>query len=93
MSQNIQNPYFYTLDASTFDVLDVVGATSISIFNSGDDVTSVSNFITNQSINIPSNLSLDLNPDSGNTLQTLRIEPQGTNIAYVVMIGGTAQLV
>lgn len=90
MSQNTQNPYFYTLDASIPDILEVVGATSLSIF-ADTDACQIDNMETGQQIIIPIGTSLDLNPDSGNTLATLRIQPY--LIAYVVMIGGTAQLV
>tara|TARA_R110000868_G_scaffold283616_1_gene544050 strand:+ start:1466 stop:1741 length:276 start_codon:yes stop_codon:yes gene_type:complete len=91
MSQNTQNPYFYTLDASIPDVLEVVGATSLSIF-AESDTCEVTNGDTGQLINIPLGTTLDLNPDSGNTLATLRISPL-SGFAYVVMIGGTAQLI
>ena len=90
MSQYTQNPYFYTLDASIPDILEVVGATSLSIF-ADTDACQIDNMETGQQIIIPIGTSLDLNPDSGNTLATLRIQP--FLVAYVVMIGGTAQLV
>jgi hypothetical protein len=89
MSQNTQNPYFYTLDASITDSLEVVGATSISIFAETDSCY-VLNYDTGQEIYIPLGTTMDLNPDSGNTLATLQITPS-SGFAYVVMIGGTAQ--
>lgn len=92
MSQNTQNPYFYTLDGSLAESLEVVGATSVSIYTD-TDTTLVTNTTTLQQINIPIGTTLNLNPDSGNTLATLEIVPQGNNFAYVVMIGGTAQLI
>jgi len=91
MSQYTQNPYFYTLDSSVPDNLEVVGATSISIF-AETDTCYVLNYDTGQEIYIPLGTSLDLNPDSGNTLATLQIAPTA-GFAYVVMIGGTAQLI
>jgi hypothetical protein len=90
MSQYTQNPYFWTLDGSLAQSLEVVGATSVSI---DTDNTLVTNTSTFQQIVIPLGTTLDLNPDSGNTLATLEIVPQGANLAYVVMIGGTAQLI
>ena len=90
MSQNTQNPYFYTLDGANSDNLEVVGATSISIF-AETDTCFVFNYDTGQQIYIPLGTTMDLNPDSGNTLATLQIVPTG-GFAYVVMIGGTAQL-
>jgi len=92
MSQNTQNPYFYTLDGNNTDTLEVIGATSLSIY-SESDATEVSNEITGQLINIPIGTTLDLNPASGCTLQTLYIRPSSGTYAYVVMIGGTAKLV
>jgi hypothetical protein len=89
MSQNTQNPYFYTLDGATSDALEVVGATSLSIFTQLED-TLVVNIETGQEIYVKDGLTLDLNPDSGCTLQTLRIYPNEPAITYVVMIGGTA---
>jgi hypothetical protein len=91
MSQNIQNPYFYTLDGGTSQTLEVVGATSVSVF-SETDTTAVTNMATSQVINIPIGNTLDLNPNSGCTLATLRIIP-ASGFAYVVMIGGVAKLV
>ena len=91
MSQYTQNPYFYTLDASIPDTLEVVGATSLSIFAETDSCT-IENMETGQTMSFPLGTTMDLNPDSGNTLATLRIVPT-SGLAYVVMIGGTAQLV
>jgi hypothetical protein len=91
MSQNTQNPYFYTLDGSVPETLEVVGATSLSIF-AESDTCNVFNGITFQNIDIPAGTSLDLNPDSGNTLANIEITP-ASGYAYVVMIGGTAQLI
>ena len=91
MSQNTQNPYFYTLDANNADVLEVVGATSLSIF-AETDTCEIANYDTGQIINIPLGTTMDLNPDSGCTLATIRMTP-ASGFAYVVMIGGTAQLV
>jgi|694.fasta_scaffold111321_6 hypothetical protein len=94
MSQNTQNPYFYTLDGSGTNQLEVIGATYISIYNDEtDDSCQVANQETGQSINIPSGCVLELSPDRGNTLQTLVIIPNGANVAYVTMLGGTAQLI
>ena len=92
MSQNTQNPYFYTIDGTLGQSLEIVGATSVSIY-SDTDVTNVTNTATGQLFSIQAGLTLDLNPDSGNTLATLEIVPMGDNLAYVVMIGGTAQLI
>lgn len=95
MSQNIQNPYFWTLDGSGTNQLEVVGATFISIYNDPSVVesTSVSNSITGQSMNLPSGCVMELSPDRGNTLQTIVIIPNGANVTYVTMFGGTAQLI
>jgi len=93
MSQNTQNPYFFTLDGTQ---LEIVGATYIYVYNdnstSNESVT-IANNETGQSINIPSGCVLELSPDRGNTLQTLVIIPNGTNVAYVTMLGGTAKLI
>jgi hypothetical protein len=91
MSQNTQNPYFWTLDGSIPQTLEVKGATSVSIY-AESDTCSVLNTTTFQIATIPLGLSMDLNPDSGNTLATLEITP-ASGFAYVVMIGGTAQLI
>jgi hypothetical protein len=91
MSQNTQNPYFYTLDASIPDILEVVGATSVSIF-AETDVCRVANMDTGQEMYIPLGTTMDLNPNSGNTLATLNISPI-SGFAYVVMIGGFAKLI
>lgn len=94
MSQNTQNPYFWTLDGSGTNQLEVVGATYIYIYNDDtDDSCNVSNSVTGQSINIPSGCVLELSPDSGNTLQTLVIIPNATNVAYITIFGGTAKLI
>jgi len=90
MSQNTQNPYFYTLDGATAITLEVVGATSVSIF-AETDTCRVLNIDTQQEMYIPIGTSMDLNPASGCTLATLQISPNG--IAYVVMIGGVGQLI
>tara|TARA_R110000868_G_scaffold283616_1_gene544051 strand:+ start:1747 stop:2046 length:300 start_codon:yes stop_codon:yes gene_type:complete len=99
MSQNTQNPYFWTLDGSGTNQLEVVGATFISIYNNpsasgvGDDSTQIANSETGQSINLPIGCVMELSPDRGNTLQTLVIIPNGTNTTYVTMFGGTSQLI
>jgi len=95
MSQNTQNPYFYTLDGSLGGIsLEVVGVTYISITNdaTGDSVQ-VYNMLTNQFIDLPESCVMELSPDRGNTLATMQISPNGTNIVYVTMFGGTAQLI
>lgn len=91
MSQNTQNPYFWTLDGNVEDNLEVRGATSISIF-AESDTCEVINLDTGQAMNIPTGTTLDLNPDSGNTLAIITITPK-SGFAYVVMIGGTAKLI
>jgi hypothetical protein len=90
MSQNTQNPYFFTLDES--QNLQIDGATYISVY-AETDVINLQNQITLQNILIPASCVMELSPDSGNTLQTLVINPQGLGIAYVTMLGGTAQFV
>jgi hypothetical protein len=95
MSQNTQNPYFYTLDGDVGDNLRVVGATYISIYSDANNAntTIVLNEITGQEMAIPSGCVMELSPASGCTLQTLLIYPSGDNLAYVTMLGGTAILV
>ena len=92
MSQNTQNPYFYTLDGTQ---LEIVGATYVYIFNdnstSNESVT-IANNETGQSINLQASCVMELSPDRGNTLQTLILTPNGDNLVYVTMIGGTAQI-
>jgi hypothetical protein len=95
MSYNTQNPYFWTLDGSA--TLEIVGATFISIYNdptgTGGDSTSVYNSVTAQSISLPLGCVMELSPDSGNTLQTLQILPNGLTPTYVTMFGGVGQLI
>jgi hypothetical protein len=91
MSYNTQNPYFYTLDGGNPDILEVVGATSVSIFAETDSCR-VANMDTGQEMYIPLGTTMDLNPDSGNTLATLNISPS-SGLAYIVMLGGVAQLI
>ena len=97
MSQNTQNPYFWTLDGSGTNQIEVVGATYIFIYvdpsGVGADSTGIGNVETGQSMNIPIGCVMELSPDRGNTLQTLTIVPNGTNTTYVTMIGGTAQYI
>lgn len=93
MSQNTQNPYFFTLDGTQ---LEIVGATYIYVYNdnsTSNESTTIGNNETGQSINLQAGCVLELSPDRGNTLQTLTLTPNGDNIAYVTMIGGTAQLI
>ena len=90
MSQNTQNPYFFTLDES--QNLQIDGATYVSIY-AENDVVNLQNQINKQNILIPASCVMELSPDSGNTLQTLVITPQNLGLAYVTMFGGTAQFV
>jgi len=92
MSYNTQNPYFYTIDGTT---LQVVGATYVSIYvsdDTGGDSASVGNNETGQSINVPMGCVLELSPDTGNTLQSLTILQNGTNLVYVTTLGGVGTL-
>jgi hypothetical protein len=94
MSQNTQNPYFWTLDGNISDNLQVVGATYISIYSDANSVypTIVQNQITGQEMSIPSGCVMELSPDRGNTFANLLIYPSADNLSYVTMIGGTAQI-
>lgn len=93
MSYNTQNPYFYTIDGNT---LQIVGATYVSVYVedvTGGDSVSVANDVTGQSINVPMGCVLELSPDTGNTLQNLTILQNGNSLAYVTMLGGVGQLI
>ena len=90
MSYNTQNPYFYTLDGNNPDVIEIDGATSISVFADGG-ACQISNLITSQFINIPDGTTLELNADSGCTLALMNIVPSA-GFAYVVMLGGVGQI-
>jgi hypothetical protein len=93
MSQNTQNPYFWTLDGTT---LQIVGANYISIYvenASGGDSAQVANDVTGQSMNVPMGCVLELSPDTGCTLESLTILQNGSNLVYVTMIGGIGQLI
>jgi len=92
MSYNTQNPYFYTLDGTT---LQIVGATYISVYvedATGGDSASVGNDVTGQSMNVPMGCVLELTPDTGNTLQSLTILQNGSNLVYVTMFGGVGTI-
>lgn len=91
MSQNTQNPYFYTLNGDLSEVLEISGATSISVF-AESDACQILNYDTGQFLNIPLGTTLELNPDSGNTLASIGVAPM-SGFAYVVMLGGVAQLI
>lgn len=86
MSLNSQVPFLYTVSGATSQTLTISNARSISVLTAGG-ITSVQNSAT-QTILLPINATVELNPDSGNTLTNIVITPQAAATAYVVMIGG-----
>ena len=86
MSLNSQIPYFFTLDGATSQVLNITNARSVSVMTSGA-TTDVQNSAI-QNISLPDGATIELNPDSGNTLSDIIVTPASGATAYVVMIGG-----
>lgn len=86
MSQNYQEPYLYSLSSGN---LVIVGARSISVYTNGG-TTSVTNGIS-QTITLPASTTIELNADSGNTLDSVTVTPV-TGTAYVTFIGGLGTL-
>ena len=86
MSQNRQEPYLYTLSTGT---LVVEGARSVSVYTNGG-TTSVTNGIS-QVMTLPASTTIELNADTGNTLNVITVAPV-TGTAYVTTIGGFATL-
>lgn len=86
MSLNLQIPYFFTLDGTSSQVLTITNARSVSIMTSGG-VTDVQNSAI-QNISLPDGATIELNPDTGNTLSDIIVTPTSGTTAYVVMVGG-----
>jgi len=86
MSQNRQEPYLFTLSSGN---LVITGARSVSVYTNGG-TTSVTNGVS-QIMTLPSSTTIELNADSGNTLDVITVAPvSGT--AYVTFIGGSGAL-
>jgi hypothetical protein len=84
MSQNKQEPFLYTLSTGN---LVIEGARSVSVYTDGG-TTSVTNGIS-QVMTLPTTTTIELNADSGNTLNSITVTPI-TGTAYVTMLGGIA---
>ena len=86
MSENRQVPFLYTLDGSSGQILNVIGARAISVLSQGG-IIDIDNG-GGQILSLPDGATLEMQADSGNTLSDLIITPDGVSLAYVVMIGG-----
>jgi len=82
MSLNQQSPFLFTLTSG--QTLTITNARSVSVLASGGTATIVNE--VSQTMTIPASTTLDMNADTGNTLQQIVITAQ--TAAYVVMIGG-----
>ena len=82
MSQNQQNPLLFTVTSG--QTLTINYARSISVLASGGTATIVNSAA--QTMTIPSSTSIDMNADTGNTLDVITIT--ASTAAYVVMLGG-----
>ena len=86
MSQNRQEPLLYTLSTGN---LVIEGARSVSVYTDGG-TTNVANGVS-QVMTLPASTTIELNADTGNTLNVITVAPV-TGAAYVTTIGGTATL-
>lgn len=86
MSLNSQIPYLFTLVGSSSQVLTITNARSVSVYTIGG-TTSVQNSIL-QTMSLPNGITIEINPDSGNTLSNVVVTPASGATAYVAMIGG-----
>jgi hypothetical protein len=86
MSFNRQEPYLYSFSSGSL-VID--GARSVSVYTNGG-TTSVTNGVS-QTISLPASTTIELNADSGNTLDTVTVTA-GTGTAFVTFIGGFGNL-
>ncbi len=86
MSINSQVPYLYTLDGNNPDTLTITNAKSVTCYTSGA-ATDITNSI-GQQISLPDGVAIEMNADTGNTLSSIVIVPQGGGTAYVSMLGG-----
>jgi hypothetical protein len=86
MSLNKQTPFLYTLVGASSQVLTITNATSVSVYTNGG-VTSVQNSAS-QTMSLPNGTTIEINPDSGNTLSNIVVTPASGATAYVVMVGG-----
>jgi len=86
MSFNRQEPYLFTLSSGN---LVIEGARSVSVYTNGG-TTSVTNGVS-QTMTLPSSTTIELNADSGNTLDNITVTPV-TGTAFVTFIGGFANL-
>ena len=86
MSLNQQVPYLYTLNGDNPDTLTITNAKSITCYSSGG-ATDITNS-DGQQMSLPDGVAIEMNADSGNTLSSVVIVPQGGVTAYVSMLGG-----
>lgn len=86
MSLNSQVPYLYTLDGNNPDTLTITNAKSVTCYTDGAP-TDITNSI-GQQISLPDGVAIEMNADTGNTLSSIVIVPQGGATAYVSMLGG-----
>lgn len=86
MSLNSQVPYLFTLVGASSQVLTITNAKSISVYTNGG-VTSVQNSAS-QTMSLPDGTTIEINPDTGNTLSNIVVTPASGATAYVVMVGG-----
>ena len=86
MSLNSQIPYLFTLVGASSQVLTITNARSVSVYTNGG-ATSVQNSAI-QTMSLPDGTTIEINPDSGNTLSNIVVTPASGATAYVVMIGG-----
>lgn len=86
MSLNSQVPYLYTLDGNNPDTLTITNAKSVTCYTSGAP-TDITNSV-GQQISLPDGVAIEINADTGNTLSSIVIVPQGGATAYVSMLGG-----
>lgn len=86
MSLNKQVPYLYTLLGASSNVLTLSNAKAVSCLASGGVVTIQNG--QSQSMNLEDGTTIELQADSGNTLDNIIITPSAGATAYVTMIGG-----
>lgn len=82
MSQNLQEPQLFTLSSGTLTIL---FARSVSVLSLGG-TTDVNN-VSTQTMSIPDGVTLEVDADTGNTLNTITIAPTG-GVAYIVVLSG-----